>query len=74
MEFCIYDVESPLQNRCDISNVLANRTITNIQPWQKKIEIVKFDWAKIKTLVTLLKPLQIITTVFSGENTHQYRW
>jgi len=33
----------------------------------KKLEIVECDWMTIETLVTLLKPLQIITTVLSSE-------
>lgn len=53
-------------NRCAISNVLADRTITK-SAMAKKFEIVESDWMNIETLVTLLKPLQIITTVLSSE-------
>jgi len=55
VEFCIL-----------ISNVLADRTVTK-SAMAKKFEIVEGDWMNIETLVTLLKPLQIITTVLSSE-------
>lgn len=53
-------------NRCAVSNVLADRTVTK-SAIAKKLEIVECDWMNIETLVTLLKPLQIITTVLSSE-------
>jgi len=52
-------------NRCAISNVLVDRTVTK-SAMAEQFEIVG-DWMNIETLVTLLKPLQIITTVFSSE-------
>lgn len=53
-------------HRCAISNVLADRIVTK-SAMAKKLEIVECDWMNIETLVTLLKPLQIITTVLSSE-------
>lgn len=53
-------------NKCAVSNVLADRTITKLT-MVKKMEIVECDWINIETLDTLLKPLQIITTVLSSE-------
>jgi len=53
-------------NRCAISNVLADRKLTK-SAMAKKLEMVECDWMNIETLVTLLKPLQIITTVLSSE-------
>lgn len=67
MEFCILDVIDRLySNRFAVSNVLADRTVTK-SAMAKQLEIVECDWMNIETLVTLLKPLQIITTVLSSE-------
>ncbi|CAI6359034.1 unnamed protein product [Macrosiphum euphorbiae] len=53
-------------NRCAVTNVLADRNTTNISI-AKKLEITESDWTKMETLVILLKPLQIVTTVFCAE-------
>jgi len=53
-------------NRCAVSNVLADRTVTKLV-MAKKMEIVECDWMNIEMLITLLKPLQIITTILSSE-------
>jgi len=49
-----------------VTNVLADRNITNIAV-AKKMEITKSDWTKMETLVILLKPLQVVTTIFCAE-------
>lgn len=53
-------------NRCAVSNVLADRTVTK-SAMAKILEKVEFDWMNIETLVTSLKPSQIIMTVPSSE-------
>lgn len=53
-------------NRCAVTNVLADRNTTNVSI-AKKLEITESDWTKMETLIILLKPLQIVTTVFCAE-------
>lgn len=53
-------------NRCPVSNVLANRTITN-NTLAKKLEIKESDWTKMEIIVSIIKPLQILTTILCGE-------
>jgi len=53
-------------NRCAVTNVLADRSITNVVI-AKKLKISECDWTKMETAVALLKPLQVVTTVFCGE-------
>ncbi|XP_025204441.1 zinc finger BED domain-containing protein 1-like [Melanaphis sacchari] len=53
-------------NRCAVTNVLADRSITNVAI-AKKLDISECDWTKMETVVALLKPLQVVTTVFCGE-------
>ncbi|CAI6369807.1 unnamed protein product [Macrosiphum euphorbiae] len=54
-------------NRCAVTNVLADRNTTKYVSIAKKLEITESDWTKMETLVILLKPLQIVTTVFCAE-------
>jgi len=54
------------ENRCPVSNVFADRTVTTAAMAQK-FEVTENQWAAIETIVKLLKPLQVITTVFCGE-------
>lgn len=53
-------------NRCAVTNALADRSITNVTI-AKKLEISESDWTKMETVVALLKPLQVVTTIFCGE-------
>jgi len=54
------------QNRCPVSNVFADRTVTTAAMAQK-FEVTENQWICIETIVKLLKPLQVITTIFCGE-------
>jgi len=54
------------KNRCPISNVLADRSLTTAA-MEHKFEVSEHQWTNIETLIKLLKPLQIMTTVFCGE-------
>jgi hypothetical protein len=53
-------------NRCAVTNVLADRSITNVK-LAKNLEITESDWTKMEILVILLKPLQVVTTIFCAE-------
>ena len=53
-------------NRCCISNVIADRSVTSSGA-AKSLEITESQWGKIESLIIILKPLQIITTLFCGE-------
>jgi len=54
------------KNRCPVSNIFADRTVTTASI-AKKFEVTENQWTSIETIVKLLKPLQVITTVFCGE-------
>jgi len=54
------------KNRCPISNVLADRSLTTTA-MAHKFEVTEHQWIDVKTLTKLLKPLQIMTTIFCGE-------
>ncbi|KAL5233952.1 hypothetical protein ACI65C_001362 [Semiaphis heraclei] len=54
------------KNRCPISNVLADRSLTTAA-MAHKFEVTEHQWTDVETLIKLLKPLQIMTTVFCGE-------
>ncbi|XP_025192631.1 zinc finger BED domain-containing protein 1-like [Melanaphis sacchari] len=54
------------KNRCPISNVLADRSLTTAA-MAHKFEVSEHQWTNVETLIKLLKPLQIMTTVFCGE-------
>lgn len=56
-----------LQNRTAILNVLTDRTVTSLYIAQK-LEITESQWLKIEILVSLLKPLFIVTNLFCSEN------
>jgi len=56
-----------LQNKTSILNVLTDRTITSLYIAQK-LEITESQWLKIEILVSLLKPLYIVTNLFCSEN------
>lgn len=56
MGFGLYDVDRLYTNRCAVTNVLADCSITNVAI-AKKLEISECDCTKMETLVTLLKPL-----------------
>jgi len=54
------------KSRCPISNVLANRSKTTAA-MAHKFEVTEHQWTDVERLIKLLKPLQIMTTVFCGE-------
>jgi len=56
-----------LINRTSILNVLTDRTVTSLYIAQK-LEITESQWLKIEILVSLLKPLFIVTNLFCSEN------
>jgi len=56
-----------LKNRSPVSNVLADRTVTSFYIAQK-LEITESQWLKIENLISLLKPLYVVTNVFCSEN------
>lgn len=53
-------------NRTPIMNVLSDRTMTASSIAQK-LEISESEWSVIEKLLVLLKPLQALTTLLSGE-------
>lgn len=52
-------------NRCCITNVIRDRTITNLTTARK--EVTECQWETIECLLNVLKPLQIVTMLFCGE-------
>lgn len=54
------------KNRCPISNVLADRSLTTAA-MAHKFEVTEHQWTDVETLIKLLKPLQIMTSVFCGK-------
>ncbi|KAL4130736.1 hypothetical protein QTP88_008128 [Uroleucon formosanum] len=54
------------KNRCPISNVLADCSLTTAA-MAHKFEVSEHQWTNVETLIKLLKPFQIMTTVFCGE-------
>jgi len=60
-------LEKLIANRLLISNVLADRNLTTFT-MARKLEITEIQWAQMEELVNLLRPLQMATTVFCGEN------
>ncbi|KAL4089311.1 hypothetical protein QTP88_024365 [Uroleucon formosanum] len=59
-------LERIFKNRCSISAVMADRSITSTYIAQK-LEISEHQWLKIEALVILLKPFQVITSLLCGE-------
>jgi hypothetical protein len=59
-------LERLLKNRNPIRNVLADRKITSAATAQK-LEITELEWTTMEMLVSLLKPLQVTTTLFCGD-------
>lgn len=59
-------LERIFKNRCPISSVIADRSITSTHIAQK-LEILEHQWLKIEILVILLKPFQVITALLCGE-------
>lgn len=53
-------------NRTPILNVLSDRTMTVVSIAQN-LEISEYEWLIIEKVLVLLKPLQALTTLFSGE-------
>ncbi|XP_011862111.1 PREDICTED: zinc finger BED domain-containing protein 1-like [Vollenhovia emeryi] len=60
-------LERLIANRLPISNVLADRNVTTFSI-AKKLEITEEQWTKMEELANLLRPLQMATTVFCGDN------
>lgn len=58
--------ESLIRNRSAISSVLANRSITKLVQAQS-LEISESEWIQIESLVKLLKPFKVATTVLCSE-------
>lgn len=58
-----------LENRCAIINVIGDRTITSATT-AKKLEILEGQWVVIESLVKCLKPIYIVTTLFSSQNNY----
>lgn len=54
------------KNRCPISNVLADRSLTTAVV-AHEFEMTEHQWTDVETLIKLLEPLQIMTTVYCGE-------
>ncbi|CAI6357596.1 unnamed protein product [Macrosiphum euphorbiae] len=61
------------KSRCPISNVLANRSMTTAA-MTHKFEVTEHQWTDVETLIKLLKPLQIMTTVFFEKNIVRVQW
>lgn len=59
-------LERIFKNKCPISNVIADRSITTTHVAQK-LEISERQWLKIENLVVLLKPLRVVTALLCGE-------
>ncbi|KAL4132406.1 hypothetical protein QTP88_009560 [Uroleucon formosanum] len=59
-------LEHIFKNRCLISAVMADRSVTSTHIAQK-FEISEHQWLKIEALVFLLKPFQVITSFLCGE-------
>lgn len=57
-----------LQNRVPVENVLANRKIVS-RSTAEQLEITEREWTFISELISVLKPLQVATTVLCG-NSH----
>ena len=60
-------LEKLIANRLPISNVLADRNVTTYII-ARKLEITEVQWTQMEELVNLLRPLQMATTVFCGDN------
>ncbi|EZA58223.1 Zinc finger BED domain-containing protein [Ooceraea biroi] len=60
-------LERLLQNRISVMNVLTDRRSTTTSV-AESLEISEREWSLIEALVTLLKPLQMATTVLCGDN------
>jgi len=61
------------KNRCPISNVLADRSLTTAA-MAHKFEVTEHQWTDVETLIKLLKPLQVMTTVFVAKNIALFQW
>lgn len=53
-------------NRCAIFNVLTDKNITN-RSLAEKLEIKETEWTLIDSLINVLKPIHMITTVLCTE-------
>lgn len=60
-------IDRLLQKRTLVLNVLTDRTVTSLNIAQK-LEITESQWLKIENLVSLLKPLYIVTNLFCSEH------
>ncbi|XP_071579132.1 E3 SUMO-protein ligase ZBED1-like [Temnothorax nylanderi] len=60
-------LERLLQNRIPVMNVLTDRRSTTASV-AESLEISEREWTLIEALLTLLKPLQLATTVLCGDN------
>ncbi|KMQ81600.1 zinc finger bed domain-containing protein 1-like protein, partial [Lasius niger] len=60
-------LEKLIVNRLPISNVLADRNVTT-STIARELEITEVQWAQMKELINLLRPLQMATTDFCGDN------
>ncbi|RLU25470.1 hypothetical protein DMN91_002148 [Ooceraea biroi] len=60
-------LERLIANRLPISNVLTDRNVTT-SIVARKLEITEVQWVQMEELVNLLRPLQMATTVFCGDN------
>lgn len=67
MEFDLYNVGSSFINKSVILSILTNRSITTSEI-SRKLEISENQWCLIEILISLLKPLYILTTVLCKEN------
>ncbi|XP_076660811.1 E3 SUMO-protein ligase ZBED1-like [Halictus rubicundus] len=57
--------ERLVENRSAITNVLADRNITN-QKQAQNLEMLESEWKVLEILIQLLKPLEVATTILSG--------
>ena len=55
------------KNRLPVSNVIADRAITSATV-AESLEITERQWRTIESLLNILKPLQLITTLFCGDS------
>lgn len=56
-----------LENRCAVTNVIGDRTVTSAST-AKILEILEWQWVLMESLVKCLKPIHIVTTLLSSQN------
>lgn len=59
------------KNRCPVSNVLADRSMTTAA-MAHKFEVTEHQWTDVETLIKLLNPLQIFIACFTCELSFTY--